>query len=293
MDYKAIYKKWIEFATDEKIAAELLAIQNDEDEIKARFNSVLSFGTAGLRAKIGAGMSRMNIYTVQMATQGIADYLNAKGGGSSMAIAYDTRLGSDVFAHSAALVFAANGIKVYLFDSATSVAELSFAIRELKCSGGVAITASHNPKDYNGYKVYAPWGGQCLEHECEQISRYIGEQTDLALVKCADQKCAVADGMLNMIGADMDKKYYARLLSMTQNEEMISQYASSVKAVYTPLFGTGLRTFLRTIAKLPYSCSVVQSQKEPNSDFPGLDSPNPPNQRSIGNMLWLFEIAGG
>ncbi|MBT7121870.1 MAG: phospho-sugar mutase, partial [Clostridia bacterium] len=184
-------------------------------------------------------------------------------------------------ARSAALVFAANGIKVYLFDSATSVSELSFAIRDLKCDGGVAITASHNPKDYNGYKVYAPWGGQMLENDCEQIAQYIGEQTDLSQVKCADGTCAIDEGMLTMLGADMDEKYYARLLGMTRNQEMIGKHAGSVKAVYTPLFGTGMRTFEGTIVKMPYMTSVVQTQEKPNPEFPGISSPNPESEKTL------------
>lgn len=284
MGYKAVYEKWKAFATDEEIVAQLDAMENDEDEIKARFSGALEFGTAGMRALIGAGVNRMNIYTVQMASQGLADYLNAKGS-ASLAIAYDTRQNSDVFALAAALVFAANDIKAYLFESETSVSELSFAIRELKCSGGVAITASHNPKDYNGYKVYAPWGGQILGDVGEEISQYIKEITDGDQVKSAEQQSAAADGMLVMLGADMDAKYYARLLAQTENARLITETAGSVKVVYTPLFGTGMRTYAGTIAKMPYASSVVAAQRAPSPDFPGLSSPNPENEKTMASAI--------
>ncbi len=291
MDYNAVFEKWKAFATDAQIANELTAMENDEALKQSRFSGALEFGTAGMRALIGAGVNRMNIYTMQMVSQGYAVYLNAAGL-KSLAIAYDTRQNSDVFALAAALVFAANGIKTYLFERETSVPELSFAIRELSCSGGVAITASHNPKDYNGYKVYAAWGGQILSDAGEQISQYIKKVTDCDQVKTVDRQTALDNKMLVMIGTDMDKKYYARLLAQSANAQLIAHTAARVNAVYTPLFGAGMRTFAGTIAKMPYVCSVVSEQADPNPDFPGLSSPNPESINTLGLAIAQAKAQG-
>jgi len=215
MGYQETYNEWKRFADNEEIAAELLAIENDEAEKENRFSSAMTFGTAGLRAKLGAGTNRMNIYTVGQATQGLADYVNAEGGAQAgMVVAFDTRRNSDVFAETTARIFAANGIRTYLFEQNTSVPELSFAIRSLKAFGGVAITASHNPNEYNGYKVYASWGGQLLDEASREVIRYVAEVEGPQEVKKVSLEQAKASGTLTMLGADMDEMYYDALAAI-------------------------------------------------------------------------------
>jgi phosphoglucomutase len=291
MGYKDAYTEWTKKAIDTEVAAELLAMANDDAEIQSRFSDTLHFGTAGLRSKLGAGANRMNIYTVRRATQGLATYVNAHGG-KAMAVAYDTRTNSDVFAEATALCLAANGIKTYLFEKATSVPELSFAIRHLGTYGGVAITASHNPKDYNGYKVYAPWGGQLLSDASAEVTQHI-EQTDgFDMVKTMDKDEALQKGLLVMIGSDIDAAYYEQLKQMAASSDVVKTYGREVKVAYTPLFGTGMRTFEGVMSGLPYRYAVVDSQRDPDPAFPGMDAPNPEDPKAMKDVITLARQTG-
>ena len=287
------YALWRRCANDAEVAAELLKMENDEPEIESRFSSELHFGTAGMRSRLGAGTNRMNVYTVSRATQGLSAYVLQRGGRQQgMVVAYDTRKNSQRFAERTALVFAANGIRAYLFEQATGVPELSFAIRELGAYGGVAITASHNPKDYNGYKVYAPWGGQLLDEESGQIMRHIEQTASFEDVRVAEKAEALRSGLLVMLGADMDEKYFGRLLLLAKQPELIEQYAGGIKAVYTPLFGTGLRTFAGTAQRLPYRISLVESQCAPDPAFPGVTAPNPEDESAMRLAVQLARRTG-
>lgn len=292
MDYMEKYAQWRNWAKDAAVVAELSDIEADDEAIKSRFAAELSFGTAGLRSRLGAGTSRMNVYTVGRATQGLAAYVIANGGkDSGMVIAYDTRKNSDVFALETALCFAANGVRTYLFEQPTSVPELSFSILHLKAFGGVAITASHNPKDYNGYKAFASWGGQLLGDASEDVMRRI-EEVPYEAVKTMARSEALQRGLLTQVGKELDEAYYARLLGMVRRPENIKEYAQQIKAVYTPLYGTGMRTFAQTALTLPYQISVVETQRNPNPDFPGLDSPNPEDVRTMAEAIRLAKETG-
>lgn len=287
------YSKWKKFALDAEIAAELLDMENNETEIHNRFSTELRFGTAGLRSKLGAGTNRMNVYTVGRASQGLSAYVLKHGGEQKgMVIAYDTRKNSDVFAEATALCFAANGIKTFLFKQITSVPELSFAIKHLNAFGGVVITASHNPKDYNGYKAYTSWGGQFLGDACEEVTNHIQDVKGFDQVLTMNKAEALEKGLLIMVGEDIDKEYYQRLLDMAKRPENIKKYADDIHVVYTPLFGTGMRTFSGVIQQMPYHVSLVESQCEPNSEFPGLDSPNPEDKNTMKKAIELAREVG-
>ncbi len=292
MDYMEKYAQWRRWAKDAEVSAELDRIDGDEEAIKDRFATELSFGTAGLRSRLGAGPGRMNVYTVGRATQGLAAYVISSGGkDSGMVIAYDTRKNSDVFALETALCFAANGVKTYLFEQPTSVPELSFSILHLKAFGGVAITASHNPKDYNGYKAFASWGGQLLGDASEEVMCRI-EEIPYEAVRTMAKDEAIKTGLLTIVGRELDEAYYGRLLGMARQPENIKNYAPQIKAVYTPLYGTGMRTFESTAMTLPYHITVVESQRKPNPDFPGLDSPNPEDVRAMAQAIRLAKETG-
>ena len=274
MDYTKEYEKWLELAHDKLSADDLAKIAGDEEEIKSRFSTTLEFGTAGFRGRIGAGTSRMNVHTVKKASQGLADYIN-ENCGKRIAITYDTRHYSDEFALAAALVFAANGIEAHMFSEPTGVSELSYAVRDLECCAGVAVTASHNPPDYNGYKVYASWGGQILGDMGAQISQNIEKVDGYFAAKSMDADEARKAGLLKTIDKSMDEKYFDSLFEASADEEMVKEYSGSVKVVYTPLFGTGLKTFMGVIDKLGYDYEIIEQQKNPDPDFPGLSTPNP------------------
>lgn len=282
MGYIDTYNEWKRFATDKQTAAELAEMEGNDEEIKSRFQAAMSFGTAGLRSKLGAGTSRMNIYTVGLAAQGLSDYVLKQGRqDEGMAVAYDTRKNSDVFADMTARVFAANGIKTYLFEQPTSVPELSFAIRRIGTFGGVVITASHNPKEYNGFKAYAPWGGQLLAEASSEVTKCIDALPGFNAVKQMDMDEAVLSGLVTMLGEEMDEAYYDALLTLSQRPENIRKYAEDIRFVYTPLFGTGMRTFSGVMKRLPYHCSVIESQQMPNAEFPGVSAPNPEDENTM------------
>ena len=238
MTYQETYLRWRACVTEPDLLAELESIRDDDAQIQDRFLRDLPFGTAGLRGVIGAGIARMNRYVVGRATQGLADYLTGvAGAGASAVIAYDSRRFSFEFARETACVLAANGIRVYLFKQLTSVPELSFAVRHLKASGGVVITASHNPGQYNGYKVYAAYGGQLGPQESLAVMARIQKLDPFLDVKRIGYEEGTAKGQILEIGEEIDRMYYDRMIRLCGAES-----AGDLKVVYTPLHGSGLRT---------------------------------------------------
>ena len=270
MNYKEKYNEWINSdIINEETKNELRNI-SDEKEIEDRFYQDLDFGTGGLRGVIGAGSNRMNIYTVAKATQGFANYLNENFENPSVAIAYDSRNMSKEFAESAALNLCANNIKVYLYESLRPTPVLSFTVRELKCSGGIVVTASHNPKIYNGYKVYDEFGGQVTDEKANTIINCVNDVDDFSKIKTIDKNDAVEKGLLKYIGEDLDNIYYEKVKGLTIRTHLVDKKASELNVIYTPI-----RSVLN---QLGYSnVKVVKEQELPDGNFPTASYPNPEN----------------
>lgn len=259
----------------EEIKSELRII-NDTKEIEDRFYKNLEFGTGGLRGLIGAGTNRINIYTVSKVTQGYAKYLKKYFEKPSIAIAYDSRNMSKEFAKATALTFAANGIKVYLFEDLRPTPELSFTVRELNCSGGIVITASHNPKQYNGYKVYGSDGGQITDETATEIIGYINKLHIFDDVKTMDEKEALDKGLLNYIGEGVDKEYIRNVKSLVIRKDLVKEKASDLKIIYTPIHGSGNKPVRRVLNELGFkNVKVVKEQESPDGNFPTASYPNP------------------
>ena len=278
MNYKELYEEWLSNPCfDDETKAELKAISDDENEIKERFYQELEFGTAGLRGIIGAGVNRMNVYTVRKATQGLANYILKVGGADKgVAIAYDSRRMSPEFADVAALCLNANGIKAYVFESLRPTPELSFAVRELKCIAGINVTASHNPPEYNGYKVYWEDGAQITPPHDTGIMAEVKAVTDFATLKTMDKDEAVKAGLYNVIGADIDDKYIAALKKQVKHQDCIDAVQKDLKIVYTPLHGTGNIPARRILRELGFeNVYVVPEQELPDGEFPTVSYPNP------------------
>ena len=278
MDYKELYDEWLNNPCfDDETKKELQAISGDEKEIKERFYKELEFGTAGLRGIIGAGVNRMNVYTVRKATQGLANYILKVGGAEKgVAIAYDSRRMSPEFADVAALCLNANGIKAYVFDSLRPTPELSFAVRELGCIAGINITASHNPPEYNGYKVYWEDGAQITPPHDSGIMAEVKAVTDFATLKTMDKEEAKAKGLYTVIGADVDDRYIEELKKQVKNQACIDAAQKDIKIVYTPLHGTGNIPARRILKELGFeNVYVVPEQELPDGDFPTVSYPNP------------------
>lgn len=278
MDYKNVYEEWLSNPYfDEDTKAELRAIAEDEKEIKERFYAELEFGTAGLRGVIGAGINRMNVYTVRKATQGLANYI-AKVGAKDrgVAIAYDSRRMSPEFADEAALCLAANGIKAYVFDSLRPTPELSFAVRTLKCIAGINITASHNPPEYNGYKVYWEDGAQITPPHDTGIMAEVKAVTDFNTVLTMDKEEAVKAGLYEVIGGAIDDQYMEALKSQVIHGDAIAKVQKDMKIVYSPLHGTGNIPARRVLKELGFeNVYVVKEQELPDGNFPTVSYPNP------------------
>ncbi|MBE5922442.1 MAG: phospho-sugar mutase [Lachnospiraceae bacterium] len=290
MDYKALYNEWINNPYfDEATKAELMAIADDEKEIEERFYMDLEFGTAGLRGVIGAGTNRMNIYTVRKATQGLANYIIKLGGqDKGVAIAYDSRRMSPEFADEAALCLAANGIKAYIFESLRPTPELSFAVRELSCIAGINITASHNPPEYNGYKVYWEDGAQITPPHDSGIMSEVKAVTDYATVKTMDKEAAKAAGLYEVIGAAIDDAYMAELKKQVRHQDSIDAVQKDLKIVYTPLHGTGNIPARRILRELGFeNVYVVPEQELPDGEFPTVSYPNPEAEEAFELALKL------
>ncbi len=286
MTYLEIYEQWRHAVTEESLLAELESIKEDDQQIKERFYNDLPFGTAGLRGIIGAGIARMNRYVVGRATQGLADYLKKSGKlALTMAIGYDSRQFSREFAEETACVFAGNGIKAYLFKELTSVPELSFAIGYLKADGGVVITASHNPRDYNGYKVYASYGGQLGPDESLEVTACIQSLDTFRDVKRIGLVKGIEQGLICEVGEEIDSAYYGHITELCGTDA-----AEDLKVVYTPLHGSGLRTAQNVfpMAGIREFYNVAE-QKQPDGRFPTIKSPNPEDPDA---MKMAIKLAG-
>lgn len=278
MGYREVYESWLNNPYfDEGTRDELKQIADNEKEIEDRFYMDLEFGTAGLRGVIGAGTNRMNVYTVRKATQGLANYIIKVGAqAKGVAIAYDSRRMSPEFAKEAALCLAANGIKAYIFDSLRPTPELSYAVRYLGCTAGINITASHNPPEYNGYKVYWEDGAQITPPHDAGIMDEVKNVTDYATTKTMDEEAAVAAGLYEVIGANIDDPYIAELKKLILNQDAIDAVADSLKIVYTPLHGTGNIPVRRVLKELGFQhVYVVPEQELPDGEFPTVSYPNP------------------
>ena len=287
MDYRAEYLKWkTDTFFDEKTREEIAAL-TDEKEIEDRFYRQLSFGTGGLRGILGAGTNRMNFYTVGKASQGLADYINAHVKKGSVAIAYDSRRMSAEFALDTALILAGNGIKAYLFDALRPTPELSFAVRYLKATAGVVITASHNPPEYNGYKVYWSDGAQVTPPHDEGIIACVNA-TEYKDVKRADEKTAEKNGLLEIIGEKVDNAFYNAVTAQVVHPEIIKEQAKNLTIVYTPLNGSGKVPVLSVLKRLGFEkVYTVKEQAEPDGNFPTLAYPNPEDPKAFTLALKL------
>ena len=290
MDYLKEYQRWCEDPSfDVETKKELEQIKNDEEEIKDRFYKELEFGTAGLRGVIGMGTNRMNKYTVGKATQGLANYIIEQGvQDKGVAISYDSRKMSDEFSMQTALILNANGIKTYLFESLRPVPELSFAVRQLGCTAGIMITASHNPPKYNGYKVYWDDGSQIVAPRDKDIINKVRNITDFKEIKTISKEEAIKKGLFNFIGIEMDDKYIATLKSHILNPEIVEKEGKELKIVYTPLHGTGNTIVERLLNELGFkNVYVVPEQAKPDGNFPTVDYPNPEDKKAFKLALEL------
>ncbi len=281
MDYKKNYELWLNSpALSEAEKAELAAIAGDEKEIESRFFSQLEFGTAGLRGTMGVGLYRMNIHVIRHATQAFAKVILNEGPEAvkkGVAICFDCRNNSDVFAREAACIMAAAGIPVRLFESLRPTPELSFAIREYGCIAGINITASHNPKEYNGYKVYWSDGAQLPPNHADEVAKIMRE-SDVFDVTVADYGKAVADGLITIMGAETDEKFLANVMAQVNDQAAVNKVADTFKMVYTPFHGTGYKLIPEALKRLGMKHVIcVPEQMVIDGNFPTVASPNPEN----------------
>ena len=290
MNYKEKYDEWINNPIfDDNTKQELLSIRNNEKEIEERFYKDLEFGTGGLRGIIGAGSNRMNKYTVTKATQGLANYIIKCGGeNKGVAIAYDSRHMSIEFSIWTALCLNANGIKTYRFESLRPTPELSYAVRKLGCIGGIVITASHNPAEYNGYKVYFEDGAQITYPRDKEIITEVNNIVDYSEIKMMDKEEAISRGLYNEIGKQIDDSYIEELKKLIINPEIIKEIGKKLKIVYTPFHGTGNILVRRILKEIGFeNVYVVSEQELPNGDFPTVDYPNPEDPNAFKMALEL------
>jgi phosphoglucomutase len=280
------YQDWLRSTALSQSQLEELQ-QLDEDDIMERFGQELSFGTGGLRGILGLGTGRINMYTIRKATQGLANHLKQAGvGGRGVAIAYDSRHQSEELALEVALVLAANGIRAHLFTSLSPTPELSFAVRYLGCAAGIVITASHNPKEYNGYKVYGADGSQITLERAESIKREM-EKVAIFEVVPVLKKSAEESGLLVYLGEDMDEHYLEEVVRLCEEPGTSETAAVRLKVVYTPLHGSGLKLVHAALERLGHEVLLVESQSEPDGDFPTVDTPNPENASSLSEGIKL------
>ncbi len=293
-DYRNEYQKWCrDTYFDIETRKELLELQ-DEEEIRDRFYRELEFGTGGLRGVMGAGLNRMNCYTVRKVTQGLANYMKQQEGEKKAVIAYDSRHNSGIFAMEAALCLCANGIRVFLFDGLRPTPELSFAVRELGCMAGIVVTASHNPPEYNGYKVYWADGAQITWPRDMEILKEVKAVTDFSRVKSMCREEAEFMGLLGFIGEEMDGLYINALKALVQEPEILRKGASDLKIVYTPLHGTGNVPVRRILKEIGFeNVYVVEKQEQPDGDFPTIKSPNPEDEKAFVMALALAREVDG
>ena len=275
MDAFAEYSRWLENVKDESLLEDLRNIEGNEEEIRGRFHEHLSFGTAGMRGVLQAGSNRMNIYTVGRATQGLADYVNEVYGGGAVAVSYDSRIMSEEFAHETASILAANGVKAYIYSRLMPVPMLSYAVRELKCQAGVMVTASHNPSQYNGYKVYGSDGCQLTDDDADAVLRRIQKHDYFSGIKNMDFDKAVSEGLVEFIAKKVCESYYSDLMTCRINPE-IPLKKHNISVVYTPLNGAGNEPVRRVLEMCGYDkVTVVPEQENPDGNFPTCPYPNP------------------
>ena len=286
---KELYRLWLDKAVDDKdLVTELNSIKDDSEAIKDRFYRDLEFGTGGLRGVIGAGTYRMNIYTIRRATQGLADYVNETFSNGSVAIAYDSRIKSDVFAKEAASVLAANGIKVYIYPELMPTPMLSFAVRELKCSGGIVVTASHNPAKYNGYKVYGADGCQITLEAAEIMTNKINSVEMFGGAKFMPFEDGIKEGKIEIIAQSVFDKYIEKVRGQGIHTDLCA--SSGLKVVYTPLNGTGNKPVRAILNKIGISdVTVVPEQENPDGNFTTCPFPNPEIKEALAVGLKLCE----
>ena len=290
MSYMDTYRQWCENPYfDESVREELKSIAGNEKEIEDRFYKDLEFGTGGLRGVIGYGTNRMNVYTVRRATQGLANFIIKEGAqDKGVAIAFDSRRMSPEFSDEAALCLAANGIKAYIFPSLRPTPELSFAVRYLGCTAGIVVTASHNPPEYNGYKVYWEDGAQITAPKDKQIITEVLNVTDFNTVKTMDKEAAKAAGLYNVIGSDLDDAYIAELKKQIVNPDVIKEMGKTMTVVYTPLHGTGNIPARRVLKEIGFeNVYVVPEQELPDGNFPTVSYPNPEDPAAFTLALKL------
>ena len=289
MDYKEKYQEWLNDKNIDEATKEELRNLSDEKEIEDRFYKELEFGTAGLRGIIGAGSNRMNKYTVGKATQGLSNYIiKQKGENRGVAIAYDSRRKSDEFSKQAALVLNANGIKTYLFDSLRPTPELSYAVRKLGCIAGIVVTASHNPPEYNGYKVYWEDGAQIVSPIDKGIIDEVNAISDFGMIKTMDIEEAKQKDLYHIIKPEVDDCYIEELKKLVLNPEAIKEQAEHLKIVYTPLHGTGNVPVQRILKELGFKqVFIVKEQELPDGEFPTVSYPNPEDPKAFTLALEL------
>ena len=289
-EYEVRYNEWLNNPIiDEESKKELLSIRDNKEEIEDRFYKDLEFGTAGLRGIIGIGTNRMNKYTVTKATQGLANYIVKQGGQDrGVAIAYDCRIMSKEFSEETALCLNANGIKTYRFEDLRPTPELSFAVRELGCIAGIVITASHNPPEYNGYKVYWEDGAQIVEPTDKEIIAEVNNIMDFATIKTMNKEDAIKKGLYNTIGKEIDDRYIEELKKLVVNEDAIRKMQKDIKIVYTPLHGTGNMPVQRILKEIGFeNVYIVKEQEEPDGHFPTVSYPNPEDPKAFTLALEL------
>ena len=279
MSLKDTYQVWKERTDlDPQLKQELDAM-NDDKEIEDAFYGPLSFGTAGMRGLMGPGINRMNIYTVRQATEGLATLMDSLGDDvktRGVAIGYDSRHHSYQFAHDSARVLGAHGIKVYIYDNVRPTPELSFAVRDNHTYAGIMITASHNPKEYNGYKIYGEDGGQMPPKESDMMTGYIRKISDIFEIKLADEQEMLNSGLETVMGEDVDHAYLQHAKEVTVNPELAKEYGKGMKFVFTPLCGTGRMLGERALRQAGFTNFTIEpTEAQPNGDFPGLEHPNP------------------
>ncbi|MFN2362755.1 MAG: phospho-sugar mutase [Halarsenatibacteraceae bacterium] len=294
MSYKSKYRDWLlSDYFDEETKEELEAIEDNEKEIEDRFYKNLEFGTGGMRGKMGAGTNRMNKYIVRKATQGLANYIinyNKEDKENGVVIAYDSRHKSPEFAEEIALVLAGNGIKAYVFDELRPTPELSFAVRELNVAAGVVVTASHNPPEYNGYKVYGSDGCQLVPEKARKVIAEINELDDFSLIKRMEKSEAKEKGLFEILGPDIDEKYQQAIINVLPDVELAKKSGNKLKIVYSPLHGTGNKPVRNILSNLGFQeMMVVQRQAEPDPEFSTVSSPNPEDRDAYTLALELAE----
>ncbi|WP_042347164.1 phospho-sugar mutase [Bacillus massiliigorillae] len=294
MAYKKEYQKWLNSSVvNDEMKAELRSLENNDNELKHRFSSMLDFGTAGLRGIMGAGLNNMNEYTVRYATQGLSDLIlqnGAEAAKKGVCIAYDSRLNSVEFAWEAACNLSANGIAVYIFDELRPTPELSFAIREFGAIAGINITASHNPKEYNGYKVYWEDGAQLPPEHAKQISDRLQKLDIFADVKTCSKEEAMNKGLITVVGKDFDEKYMEKVLGESVGSTYVNKVADDFRMIYSPIHGTGYRIVPEVLTRLGIKHLItVPEQMEPNGLFPTTKSPNPEEKEALQIAIQLAE----